>query len=130
MQAFVLSKELPNLLRNFVLGGFIVASISFIGTFMSPLLGAIWWSFPLSLLPTLWFMRQHGKKNTYLGEFSLSTTYALALLVISTLSLYYFFTKEKGSFWTPIIKATAVWLICSIIFYFGIKYTGLENKFL
>lgn len=117
------------LFRNFILGGSIVASISYIGNYLSPLLGAIWWSFPLSLLPTLWFMKENGKDNKYLAKFSLSTTYALSLLLISTISLAYFFKKSKG-FVEPVGKATLVWFICSIIFYLGIKFFKLEDKFI
>ena len=69
-----------NLVQNFLMGGAIVASISYIGTFMDPLLGAIWWSFPVSLLPTIYFMKKNKKSNDYIAKFTLSTTFALILL--------------------------------------------------
>jgi len=49
---------LYDLFKNFVLGGLITASISYIGTYMDPLMGAIWWSFPISLIPTIYFLRK------------------------------------------------------------------------
>ena len=72
-----------DLLQNFVLGGLISASISYIGTYLSPLLGAIWWSFPISLIPTSYFMKESGKSNKFIAKFTLSTTYALILLLIT-----------------------------------------------
>ena len=68
---------LHSLIQNFIIGGSIIASISYLGTFFDPLIGAIWWSFPISLLPTLFFMQKHGKDNKYIAKFTISTTYAL-----------------------------------------------------
>jgi hypothetical protein len=59
-----------DLFKNFLLGGLIVASISYIATYVDPLIGAIWWSFPLTLVTSLWFMHSHGKNNTYLAKFA------------------------------------------------------------
>ena len=120
-----------SLIQNFLLGGFIVASISYIGTFMDPLLGAIWWSFPLSILPTLFFMKKQGKTNKYISKFALSTTYALVLLVLSTGFLSYFIKiNTTNSLWSPIGKTVIVWLISSIIFFGTIKYFKLEDRFM
>ena len=118
-----------NLVQNFLMGGAIVASISYIGTFMDPLLGAIWWSFPVSLLPTIYFMKKNKKNNKYIAKFTLSTTFALILLLISCLCLSYFISRETGLL-IPILKSAIIWLISSIIFYFTIKYLHLEKKFL
>ena len=118
-----------NLVQNFLMGGAIVASISYIGTFMDPLLGAIWWSFPVSLLPTIYFMKKNKKNNKYIAKFTLSTTFALILLLISCLCLSYFISRETGLL-IPILKSASIWLISSIIFYFTIKYLHLEKKFL
>lgn len=120
-----------SVIQNFLLGGFIVASISYIGTFMDPLLGAIWWSFPLSILPTLFFMKNHGKSNNYISKFAISTTYALVLLVLSTGFLAYFIKKNtNNSLWLPIGNTVMVWLLSSIFFFGIIKYFKLEDKFM
>ena len=121
---------LQSLLYNFVLGGILTISISYISTYLDPLLAAIWWSFPLSLIPSMWYMKHHGKDNKYIAKFSLSTTYALSLLVISTIALYYFFKETENSFWIPIAKASCIWLFCSILFFCSIKYFKLEKKFI
>ncbi len=120
-----------NLIQNFILGGLIVSSISFVGTFMSPLLGAIWWSFPISLLPTLYFMNQQGKSNTYLARFTMSTTFAMALLIISTFALSKFLNdNKKNEIAMPIVKTAAIWLGFSVVFYFIVKHFKLDSRFI
>lgn len=118
-----------DLFQNFLLGGLITASISYLGTYLDPLLGAIWWSFPISLIPTIYFMRQSGKKNKYISQFTYSTTYAIILLVISCLFLGYYLKREDGILY-PILKATLVWFVCSTLFYYIIKHYKLEEKFM
>ena len=118
-----------DLFQNFILGGLITASISYLGTYLDPLLGAIWWSFPISLIPTIYFMQQSGKKNSYISQFTYSTTYAIGLLVISCLFLGYYLKTEDGIMY-PILKATLVWFICSILFYYIVKHYKLEEKFM
>lgn len=119
------------LFENFLLGGVIVASISYLATYMNPLLGAIWWSFPLSLMPNVYFMWNANKSNEYISKFMLSTTYALVLLVIVTFSMSYFIKHHKSrDIISPIMKGTLIWLVCSIFFYFGIKYFNLEKHFM
>ena len=115
------------LFQNFILGGLITASISYIGTFMDPLLGAIWWSFPISLIPTIYFMKGTGKSNKFIAKFTISTTYALILLFISCGFMSYFFTNHDGIL-IPIIKATGVWFISSTIFYIVVKHFKLDSQ--
>ena len=118
-----------DLLQNFVLGGLITASISYLGTYLDSLLGAIWWSFPISLIPTIYFMKESGKSNKFIAKFTLSTSYALILLFISCFFMSYYLKKSNGIF-IPIGKSVIVWLIASIIFYYGIKHFKLDDKFL
>ena len=118
-----------DLIKNFILGGLITASISYLGTYLDPLLGAIWWSFPISLIPTIYFMQQSGKKNNFISKFTYSTTYAISLLVISCWFLGYYLSKETGIL-IPILKSTFIWFICSIIFYYTVKHYNLEDKFM
>jgi len=120
---------LYDLLQNFILGGLITASISYIGTYLNPLLGAIWWSFPISLIPTIYFMKESGKSNKFIAKFTISTAYALILLLISCVFMAYYINKSNSIF-IPIGKSIVVWLIVSIIFYYTIKHFELDDKFL
>ena len=74
-------------------------------------------------------MQQSGKKNSYISQFAYSTTYAIGLLVISCLFLGYYLKTEDGIMY-PILKATLVWFICSILFYYIVKHYKLEEKFM
>tara|TARA_Y100000389_G_scaffold188357_1_gene210831 strand:- start:703 stop:1038 length:336 start_codon:yes stop_codon:yes gene_type:complete len=111
------------------MGGLITASISYIGTYMDPLLGAIWWSFPISLIPTIYFMKDTGKSNKFIAQFTISTTYSLVLLFISCFFMgHYLNTSDDIAM--PIIKAIGVWFIASVIFYTVIKRFKLDTKFI
>ena len=120
---------LYELFQNFIMGGLITASISYIGTYMDPLLGAIWWSFPISLIPTIYFMKETGKSNKFIAQFTISTTYSLVLLFISCFFMgHYLNTSDDIAI--PIIKAIGVWFIASVIFYTVIKRFKLDTKFI
>lgn len=119
-----------NLVENFLIGGTLVALTSYVGTFFSPLVGAIFWSFPISILPTLYFMKQNNKSNEYVSKFTLSTTYALALLVLTTFFLSYFIKQERKGITKAVVKTTIIWLCSSVLFYILVKYFNLENKFM
>jgi len=122
---------IKDLIRNFIIGGLVISSVSYLATFMSPIIGAIWWSFPLSLLPSIYFMHKLGKNNDYVAEFALSTTYALVLLMATTYALSKFIKDDKeGGIWWPIFKATLVWLVLSAIFYFIVQSLGLKKYFI
>jgi len=120
---------LYNLFQNFLMGGVIVASISYLGTYFDPLIAAIWWSFPVSLLPTLYFMKLNKKSNKYIAKFTLSTSFALILLLLSCFSLSYFINRDTGLL-RPILKSASIWLVASVIFYYTVKDLDLEKKFL
>jgi len=119
-----------DLIQNFFLGGFVTASISYIGTFFSPVVAAIWWAFPVSLLPTLYFMHKEGKDNKYLAFFSYTTTFALIVLFFTTMAMSYFYDNSKNDFFMPILKTVGVWAVLSTIYYFIVQATGLQKKFI
>jgi len=120
---------LYELFQNFIMGGLITASISYIGTYMDPLLGAIWWSFPISLIPTIYFMKDTGKSNKFIAQFTISTTYSLVLLFISCFFMGHYL-NASDDIAMPIIKAIGVWFIASVIFYTVIKRFKLDTKFI
>ena len=72
-----MNKEYLAIFLNFILGGTSVAGTSVLGNYMNPLIGAIFWAFPITIIPSLFFMRENGKDNVYLAKFLLSTTFGL-----------------------------------------------------
>jgi len=96
---------------------------------MDPILAAIWWAFPTSLLPSMLYMYRQNKPFSYIGKFAFTSTYALVVLFFTLLSLGKFFNDETDSFWIPVAKSACVWLVLSLIYYFLIKYFNLEKHF-
>jgi hypothetical protein len=121
-----------SILINFLVGGTVIASVSVFATWVNPVAGAIWWSFPLSIIPSIYFMRMHGKSNQYVSIFLISTTCAIILLILATLIMAYYFSKLKphdNKWWVVILKTVGWWLILSIIFYIIIIQLNLKKWF-
>ncbi len=74
-------------------------------------------------------MKESGKSNKFIAKFTISTAYALILLLISCVFMAYYINKSNSIF-IPIGKSIVVWLIVSIIFYYTIKHFELDDKFL
>lgn len=52
---------------NFLLGGTTIATVSCLVSFVSPLIAAIVWSYPFSILPTVYFMKRQSKSNNQIS---------------------------------------------------------------
>ena len=127
-----MTRQYLPILINFLLGGAAVAGTSLLGSFMNPLAGAIFWSYPITIIPSVFFMKENGKDNAYIAKFLFATTFALGLLVIATISMSYFIknSDKNISLWAPIGKASLVYLAASVIFYLIIRFCGLEHYFM
>lgn len=124
-----MEKWLRDLIQNFFVGGAIVASISYLATFFSPLAGAIWWAFPLSLVPSMFYMHRQGHSNKNIAQFVLATTYALGVLFFTTFAIGEFYKEQKTGFWLPLVKGVGVWAVLGAIYYIIIKHFNLEGNF-
>lgn len=126
------SNEFTGILMNFLMGGTVVLGTSLLGNFLNPLAGALFWSYPSNLLPSLFFMKQNKKNNLYLSKFLISTTFGLLLLGTTTFALSYFIrnTPEDSTLWTSIGKATIVYLFGAMILYSVIRFGGLTHYFI
>ena len=120
------------ILLNFILGGIAVAGTSVLGTYMSPLAGAVFWSYPITIIPSLFFMKQEGKDNLYLSKFLLSTTFGVLLLCITTIAMGQFIkhSDKNASLWNPIGKGTLVYGAAGGLFFLIVKFAGLEHYFM
>lgn len=127
-----MNKEYLGILLNFVLGGISVAGTGVLGNYMNPLAGAIFWAFPITIIPSLFFMRENGKDNDYLAKFLLSTTFGLVLLGVTTIAMSYFIRHEskETSLWNPIGKGSLVYGGCATFYYIIVKYCGLAHYFM
>ena len=119
-----------DLLKNFLIGGSITASISYTANFLSPVAAAVWWAFPISLLPSVYYLIERGRSSGYISNFVLTTTYALIILFITTMALGYFYKGQKEvSFWPPVVKALVIYLLLGGSYYWLVKHFHLESYF-
>lgn len=121
-----------DMVQNFLIGGAAVATTSYIGTFLSPLAAAIFWAYPITILPSIFFMRQQGKKNAFIAKFLLSTTFALILLMGVTFLLSYAVrhSPDTESLWIPVLKSTVGFAVGAVLYYLIIVGFGLKKYFM
>ena len=121
-----------DVIQKFLIGGAAVATTSYLGTFLSPLAGAIFWAYPITILPTIFFMRQQGKKNAFIAKFLLSTTFALILLMGVTFLLSYAVrhSPDTQSLWIPVLKSTGGFAAGAVLYYLIIVGFGLRKYFM
>jgi len=118
-----------DILKNFIVGGMMTAGISYMGTYVDSLTGAILWTIPVSIIPTIYFMRESGRSSAYISIFVYTTTFALLLLVLSCGIMAYYIKKDDDIV-MPIAKATSVWVFASSLFFIVVKKYKLESKFM
>lgn len=115
----------------FLIGGCIILSVSYIATYVSPLLASIVWAYPISIIPSIYYMKMNSKSNAYISKFLLSTTFSLILLFVTTYIMsYYFKILKTSSVHIPILYGTGWWVLLSILFYYSITYFNLESYFM
>jgi hypothetical protein len=128
-----INSKLKSVIINFFVGGTVIATVSIFATWMNPVAGAIWWSFPFSIIPSIYFLRYHGKSNKYVSIFLRSTLYAIILLVLTTLIMSYYISKLKpyDKKWIiPIIKTVVWWILLSFVFYIIVTKFDLNKMFI
>ena len=124
-----MSKLTTDIVKNFIVGGMMTAGISYMGTYVDSLTGAILWSVPVSIIPTIYFMKESGKSSLYISRFVYTTTFALLLLVLSCGILAYYIKKDDDIV-MPIAKATTAWVLVSSLFFIVVKRYKLESRFI
>ena len=121
---------IPQLIKNFILGGLTIASVSYIATFLDPVLAAIWWSYPISIIPVIYFMKQNKVTNSHISRFLLGITVVSILTFISCYLLSYFIKNSKTGLLGPIVKSSLWWMFTCALFYGLVKYGGYMHYFI
>ena len=102
--------------RNFLIGGVIISSVSYIATFMSPMLAALWWACPFTILPTLYFMKKNNVSTEKLSFFLKRSILALVVLIGILFLMNHYFHK-KMTFLQVSLLSTFWWLFISFVVY-------------
>jgi hypothetical protein len=104
------------ILKEFLFGGTMVASISILANFVDPILAGLLAGIPIGL-PTIYFISK-DKATSYITNLSITTFMLLAV----TLLYFYLYTKKKWSKNITILYTMFIWLISVIIIYVLQKY--------
>ena len=117
-------------IMNFLMGGLITTTISYLATFISPAMASLFWMMPWTLLPSIYFMSMHNKSNKYIGKFIKGSIYPLPILVITLWAFGYFYIHSSSKdIWIPMLKGSLIWFVSSVIAYFGIQFFNLNKYF-
>ena len=121
-----------HIFENFVLGGTMIALVSYLASFENTVLASLLWACPLFIFPSMYFMKQHHHSNQSIAKFLFSTTFALGLLLLCTLSISYVLHHSKPSAGiTPVILVSSLaWGICAFVFYWIVENSGYRNYFM
>lgn len=130
MYSFSSDDIIPKLFKNFVLGGLAIASVSYMATFLDPIIASIWWSYPVSIIPVIYFMKDNGITNTHISRFLLGITVVSILTIICCYLLSYFIKNSNSGLIEPIVKSSFVWIVACAFFYTIVKYGGYTSYFI
>ena len=128
---FIASNDIiPQLLKNFVLGGLTIASVSYMATFLNPMLASMWWSYPISIIPVIYFMKENKISNSHISKFLLGITVVSILTILCCYLLSYFIKNSKDGLLEPIVLSSFFWIIGCVLFYTVVKYGGYTDYFI
>lgn len=107
--------------RNFLMGGILISSVSYVATFLSPMMAALWWACPFTILPTLYFMKKNNVSNEKLSFFLKRSMVALVIL-IGTLWLMHHYFSRKMTFTQVCVVTTLWWMLFCLVVFFGFNH--------
>lgn len=112
-----MNKVIKEMIQQFIMGGTIIAITSYLAIYMNPTLAAIFWSFPLSLLPVIIFMWMQNSPRSSIADYANSTAISLINLGLFVLVLGYLMKNTKYSLPINILISTGAWFIGSALLY-------------
>lgn len=113
-----MNKIVKEMIQQFIMGGTIIAITSYLAVYMNPTLAAIFWSFPLSLLPVIIFMWMQNSSRASIADYATSTAISLVNLGLFVLVFGYLMKNTQYSVPINILFSTGVWFIGSALLYF------------
>lgn len=115
---------LTEIIISFFIGGFILASITYLVKYLEPAIGALVWAAPIILLPSVLLLWFHNVSNENIGLYIYtSIPYFLLTLIwqvtfILLLKRTKYLDDKNGVIKTSIISLI-VWTIFAIVFYYS-----------
>ena len=112
------------LIKAGLLGGTVIASSSYLATYLSTKVAAIVWSLPLTLFPTMIFMWLHKTKNSKIGNYAFNSGFGCINLITFCCVVGYLLhfsplkdNVKNGALYSVLI-ATGVWCVGALILYY------------
>ena len=121
--------EIYGILNTFFGAGLSSAVTGTLATYFDPLIAAVIWSYPLTMLFPVIEMNRNKVPNKKISAYLKAQTYTMVLLLVWLYATGHFIGQIKqGDSLTPaLIKGSAVWLVCGVIYFFVASY--IRSKF-
>ena len=122
--------KLLDSINTFIGAGTTSAIIGYVVNNVDPLIAAILWTFPFTILFPIYNLHKNKKSNKFIGDFLKTQSYTLFLLVVFLYSGAYFIenASKKDGIFLPLMKGSGVWLIVSVVYYIVMKSITSKNK--
>ena len=124
-----LNKEL--LVINFFIGGITVVCVSFLANYVNPILAAILWSFPFTIVPAIDFLYKCNRSHQYVSNFLKKSSIYLILCMMTVYLMGFFIGRMEPydkNYYKALLKSTICWILISSLFYYGMVYYNTEDK--
>ncbi len=121
--------EIYGILNTFFGAGLSSAVTGTLATYFDPLIAAVIWSYPLTMLFPVLEMNKSGVSNKRISTYLTTQTYTMVLLLVWLYATSYFIGQVKqGDSLTPaLIKGSAAWLVAGVIYFIVASY--IRRKF-
>ena len=121
--------EIYGIINTFFGAGISSAVTGTLATYFDPLIEAVVWSFPLTMLFPVLEMNQNGVSNKKISTYLTTQTYTMVLLLVWLYATGHFIGQIKqGDSLTPaLIKGSATWLVSGVIYFIVASY--VRSKF-
>jgi hypothetical protein len=115
---------LTEIIVSFIIGGSIMASITYLVKYLEPAIGALVWAAPIILLPSVFLLWFHNVSNENIGLYIYTSIpyFLLTMLWQVTFVLLLKKTKylnDKNGVIKASIISLIVWTIFAFIFYYS-----------
>lgn len=117
-------------INTFIGAGTTSAIIGYLVNNVDPLIAAILWTFPFTILFPIYNLNKNKKSNKFISNFLKTQSYTLFLLVVFLYSSAYFVehSSKNESIVTPLSKGAGVWFLVSVIYYIIMKTIDSNEK--
>jgi len=115
--------NIGELLNTFFGAGLSSVMIFYLVLVVSPLVAAIMWTLPFTMIFPIYNMHKEHKSNSFIGKYLRTQTYTMVLLLVFLYATAHFVetAAKADGIVIPLLKGTGVWLIASILYYIVAK---------